>query len=82
MIVESTMENIIETKEEYKFPTDRRYNAEHHMWAKHVEGHILVGIDSLGLESMGDLAYVVILPPGTKVKRGQSFGSMEAAKMT
>lgn len=82
MIVDSTMENTIDIQKDYKFPADRRYDAEHHMWAKHIDGGVLVGIDSLGLESMGDLAYVVVLPAGSKVKRGQSFGSMEAAKMT
>lgn len=68
----------------YEIPADRAYDREHHMWARldAVSGNIFVGIDTLGLASLGDLAYVTLKEVGAEVKRGQSIGTLEAAKMT
>lgn len=68
----------------YEIPSDRAYDREHHMWAQvdSASGNILVGIDTLGLASLGDLAYVTLNDVGTKVQRGKSMGTLEAAKMT
>ncbi|MBM4426582.1 MAG: glycine cleavage system protein H [Chloroflexi bacterium] len=68
----------------YEIPADRAYDREHHMWAQldAATGNVLVGIDTLGLASLGDLAYVTLKDVGTTVKRGQSMGTLEAAKMT
>jgi len=68
----------------YEIPTDRAYDREHHMWAQYnsVSGDIFVGIDTLGLASLGDLAYVTLKDVGKLVKRGESMGTLEAAKMT
>jgi glycine cleavage system H protein len=70
--------------EHYFIPADRYYDAEHHMWARPVpdSDRVVIGIDALAIESMGDLAYVVLHPPGTPLTRGKSCGSLEAAKMT
>ncbi len=68
----------------YKIPFDRAYDREHHMWAQYdaSRGQVIVGIDTLGLASLGDLAYVMLKEVGTEVKRGESLGTLEAAKMT
>ena len=68
----------------YSIPADRFYGRENHMWASydHVTGHVTIGMDALGLASLGDLAYVSLQPVGTKVHRGESLGTLEAAKMT
>lgn len=68
----------------FLIPEDRFYLDEHHMWAKPsaTEKLIVVGIDTLGLESLGDLAYVSLEKVGTQVKVGDSIGVIEAAKMT
>ncbi|MFM8427542.1 MAG: glycine cleavage system protein H, partial [Chloroflexota bacterium] len=68
----------------YEIPADRAYDREHHMWAQldAATGNVLVGIDTLGLASLGDLAYVTLKDVGVKVKRGESMGTLEAAKMT
>ena len=68
----------------YEIPEDRSYDREHHMWAQAdpASGDIFVGIDTLGLASLGDLAYVTLKPVGATVRRGESVGTMEAAKMT
>ena len=68
----------------YKFPDDRYYDATNHQWAKldATRGQVLVGIDSLGLEALGELAYISLQPIGVSVRRGESIGTLEAAKMT
>lgn len=68
----------------YTIPSDRRYDRVHHMWARMDEttGRVLVGIDELGLASLGELAYITLREEGTKLRRGDSIGTLEAAKMT
>jgi len=68
----------------YEIPADRAYDREHHMWAQYdpSSGHVTVGMDTLGLASLGDLAYVTLQAVGIPVKRGASMGTLEAAKMT
>jgi glycine cleavage system H protein len=68
----------------YEIPADRSYDREHHMWAQFdpASGQVTVGIDTLGLASLGDLAYVTLKEVGKSVKRGESMGTLEAAKMT
>ncbi len=65
-------------------PRDRRYDADQHLWARHDAGtgRVRVGVDALGLESLGELAYVALHDLGTTVRRGEPIGSLEAAKMT
>ena len=69
---------------QYPFPQDRAYDRENHMWSltESDSARVTVGIDVLGLESLGDLAYVTLCTPGTIVKKGDSLGTLEAAKMT
>jgi glycine cleavage system H protein len=68
----------------FHIPEDRHYQREHHLWAKHDAdtGNVRVGIDAIGLESLGELAYVALKDVGTQVARGESIGTLEAAKMT
>ena len=68
----------------YEIPTDRAYDREHHMWAQFdsASGDVFIGIDMLGLAALGDLAYVILKDVGKSVKRGESLGTLEAAKMT
>jgi glycine cleavage system H protein len=68
----------------YEIPSDRSYDREHHMWAQYdsTSGQVKVGIDTLGLASLGDLAYVTLKEVGANVQRGESIGTLEAAKMT
>lgn len=68
----------------YEIPADRAYDREHHMWVQFdsASGDVFVGIDALGLAALGDLAYVTLKDMGKSVKRGESLGTLEAAKMT
>jgi glycine cleavage system H protein len=63
-------------------PTDLYYDPSH-VWARlDPVGRITVGIDALGLQSLGDMAYVSLHPAGSAVRRGEPLGVLEAAKMT
>jgi glycine cleavage system H protein len=68
----------------YQFPDDRHYDGESHMWAKRetAVSPVIIGIDTLGLEALGELAYISLQAVGIPVKRGESIGVLEAAKMT
>jgi len=54
------------------------------MWAQFdsASGDVFIGIDALGLTALGDLAYVKLKDVGKSVRRGESLGTLEAAKMT
>lgn len=68
----------------YHIPDDRYYDGANHIWAqlKADTGQVVVGIDALGLDALGELAYISLEAVGAPVKRGQSMGVLEAAKMT
>ena len=69
-------------KKQYNFKTDRFYNR-NHLWSKQEEnGQITIGMDELGLDSLGDMAYLTLPSVGTPIEMGKVMGSMEAAKMT
>ncbi len=65
-------------------PTDRCYDRDHHVWALRDEstGRVRIGVDALGLDSLGELAYISLQAVGMPVRRGESIGMLEAAKMT
>jgi len=71
-------------EQDYPTPSDRAYERDHHMWVQFdpVSRDVFVGMDTLGLASLGDLAYVTLKSVGTLVRRGESMGTLEAAKMT
>ncbi len=68
----------------YHFPKDRHYDRANHMWAQKDpdNGRVLVGMDALGVESLGDLAYIALPLAGERIGRGKASGTLEAAKMT
>jgi glycine cleavage system H protein len=61
------------------YPEDLKYSREHE-WAR-VEGEtIRVGITDYAQEALGDIVYVDLPAPGTKVSAGQPFGEVESTK--
>ncbi|ACF12600.1 glycine cleavage H-protein [Chloroherpeton thalassium ATCC 35110] len=70
--------------EKLKFPEDRFYDSRYHFWAKPdpTTGNVVIGIDALGLDSAGELVYMSFHSAGSRVRRHESLGSLEAAKMT
>ncbi len=72
------------TPETYHIPDDRYYDRNHHLWIQKdsTTARGVVGLDTLGLAALGDLAYISLQTVGMFVKRGESMGMLEAAKMT
>ncbi len=57
---------------------DLYYDTETHVWLEPTTGRI--GLDPLGAETSGDIVALSFVAPGTHVRRGEAFGSLEAAK--
>lgn len=68
----------------YHIPDDRYYDRDHHLWIQKdsTTNRGVVGLDTLGLAALGDLAYISLQAVGMSIKRGESMGMLEAAKMT
>ncbi len=68
----------------FDFPRQRHYDAASHFWACRDDesSRTSIGIDRLGLEALGELAYVALPDVGSRIERGDAMGTLEAAKMT
>lgn len=61
------------------YPSDYRYTKEHE-WVQ-VNGDTgTVGITSYAQHELGDVVFVETPKPGTKLKAGESFGTVESVK--
>ena len=67
--------------EKYSFPLELYYAKETHIWTRRNETDVTCGLDSIALDTFGDIAYISVLPIGTVVKQGEAMGTVEAAKM-
>ena len=60
---------------------DRAYDPAGHFWVSMVApDRARIGMDALGVETSGTLAQLAFLGVGEHLKRGEAFGSLEAAK--
>jgi len=60
---------------------DRAYDPAGHFWVSMVApGRARIGMDALGVETSGTIAQLAFLAVGEHLKRGEAFGSLEAAK--
>lgn len=65
----------------YELAAGRFYDRDSHLWvAATAAGGARLGFDPLGSESAGDIVALSFEPPGSKLARGESFGTVEAAK--
>jgi glycine cleavage system H protein len=62
-------------------PTDRVYSRTHE-WHKLDGGTLTLGLTRFAVDSLTDLTYVQIKPPGTKFKAGDAIGEVESVKTT
>jgi glycine cleavage system H protein len=61
------------------YPTDYRYTKQHE-WVK-VDGTVgIVGVTHYAQQELGDVVFVDMPKPGTKIKVGTSFGTVESVK--
>ena len=60
---------------------DRAYEPTGHFWVTKLDSErVRIGLDALGVETTGTIAQLAFLPTGETLKRGEAFGSLEAAK--
>jgi glycine cleavage system H protein len=61
------------------YPTDYRYTKEHE-WVRVQGGVGTIGITDYAQHELGDVVYVELPKPGTKLAAGQSLGTVESVK--
>ena len=60
-------------------PDDLRYTADHE-WARLEDGKVRIGITDYAQDALGDVVFVQLPEPGTKVEAGSSFSEVESTK--
>lgn len=60
-------------------PQDLRYTKEHE-WVRSVGGEVEVGITEYAQGELGDVIFVDLPTPGTRVEQMKAFGSIDAVK--
>lgn len=61
------------------YPEEYRYSKEHE-WVQVKDGIATVGITFHAQSELGDIVYVDLPKPGTKIEKGKTFGSVESVK--
>jgi glycine cleavage system H protein len=60
-------------------PEDLRYTADHE-WARLEDGRVRIGITDYAQDALGDVVFVQLPVPGTRVEGGASFSEVESTK--
>ena len=60
-------------------PDDVRYTSDHE-WARAEGAKIRVGITDYAQDALGDVVFVQLPEPGTRVEAGNAFGEVESTK--
>ena len=60
-------------------PENLRYTSEHE-WLLISENEATIGITDFAQEQLGDVVYIELPDIGTKVKQGETFGTIESVK--
>lgn len=61
------------------YPDDLKYTKEHE-WARLEDGRVRVGITYFAQDALGDIVYVDLPGPGSRVKAEQPLGEVESTK--
>ncbi len=60
-------------------PDDLRYTSDHE-WTRVEGGQLRMGITDYAQDALGDVVFVQLPEPGTKVAAGESFAEVESTK--
>ena len=61
------------------YPQELKYTKDHE-WVRIDAGRGRVGVTHYAQEQLGDVVYVELPEPGTSLKQGEQFGSIESVK--
>ena len=62
------------------YPADRRYTKEHEWVVLEDDGRALVGITEYAQEQLGDVVFVDLPKPGSKLAQNEKLGEVESVK--
>ena len=65
--------------EELNLPSTVRYSDDHE-WAKADDGLYRIGISDYAQDQLGDIVFVELPEVGTRMDRGEEFGTVESVK--
>ena len=65
--------------DELTFPDDVQYSNDHE-WARQEGETVAVGISDYAQDQLGDIVFVELPEKGSKLVRGEEFGSVESVK--
>lgn len=65
--------------EDTEIPTDLRYTPDHE-WVRQENSSLTVGITAFAASQLGDVVFVELPAPGTKITAKQPFGVVESVK--
>ena len=60
-------------------PDDLRYTSDHE-WARREGNRVRIGVTDYAQDALGDVVFVQLPEPGTRVIAGQSFSEVESTK--
>jgi glycine cleavage system H protein len=60
-------------------PEDLRYTSDHE-WIRQEDGRVRIGITDYAQDALGDVVFVQLPEPGSKVEAGGSFSEVESTK--
>jgi len=60
-------------------PDDLRYTSDHE-WARLEDGKLRIGITDYAQDALGDVVFVQLPEPGSRVEAGASFSEVESTK--
>ncbi len=62
------------------YPNDRQYSKEHEWVLLESDGRVLVGITTYAQEQLGDVVFLDLPEPGTRLDQSQKLGEIESVK--
>ncbi len=66
---------------EYLVDLDRHYDPRSHLWVKVLgDGLVRVGMNSLGVETVGEIVQIALKGVATRLARGRAFATLEAER--
>jgi len=63
----------------YSFPDNLKY-ADTHEYVKEENGLFRIGVSEFAIDQLGDIVFVELVTKGSKLQKGDTFGTIESVK--